>query len=150
MLASFLTSNPGALRAAQSLRAGAEVGLSFPETDGSWRLLRAADGGLVLEPGEPVDPDFQLRIPAKAIEEFCASEAQDLGDLGVAFFELLASREPERRIEASFHSGLVKLTRRGWVSLLALGGSKVVMWMARKGLHGPGAVAGALARFKSK
>jgi hypothetical protein len=46
------------------------------------------------------------------------------------------------------HSGIVKLTRRGWLGVLSLGGPKLVMWMTGKGLRGPGAIANALSRLK--
>ena len=53
------------------------------------------------------------------------------------------------KIDATVHSGLLKLTRRGWLGVIARGGSKVVIWMAQKGLRGPGAIATAIGRLKS-
>lgn len=150
VLARFLASNPGAQRAARSLRSGAEVAIMFTDAPDPWRAVVGESGALTLEPGAAADPDFELHVPPQALHEVCASDAQDLGDLGVSFFEHMVAHEPERRIHAQVHSGVVKLTRRGWVGLLALGGPKVMMWMARKGLRGPGAVAGALGRFKAK
>ena len=72
----------------------------------------------------------------------------DLGELGIAFFEHIVSREPDYKIRVQLHSGLIKLTQRGWLGLLARGGPKVAMWLARKGLRGSSAVVAAMARLK--
>jgi hypothetical protein len=150
ILARFLTSCPAAQLAAGSLRAGAEVGITFTDLSGDW-CVRVAEGGgrLTLVPGKATDPDFELRISPGAVDSICARPDADLGDLGVAFFEHIKTRDPEQKIRVTLHSGLVKLTRRGWLTLLARGGKKVVAWMANKGLRGAGAIAGALARIRS-
>ena len=150
VLTAFLERNPGAKKAAGSLRGGAEVAIMFTDLPGSWRAFVTEAGGIGFEAQAAVDPDFELHIPPQALREICEADAQDLGDLGVSFFEHLVAKEPERRIHATVHSGVVKLTRRGWLGLLTQGGTKVVMWMGRKGLRGPGAVAGALGRLRGK
>lgn len=148
VLAAFLSSNPGAQQAASALRSGAEVAIMFSDVPGSWRVFRTEAGTVGFEPQPATDPDFELDIPPMALREICSCNALELGDLGVAFLEHLVAKEPERRIRAKVHSGVVKLTRRGWLGLLTQGGTKVVMWMARKGLRGPGAIASALGRLK--
>ena len=150
VLAAFLERNPGARKAAGSLRGGAEVAIMFTDIPGAWRVFINDVGGIGFEEQPAIDPDFELHVPPQALREICAGDAQDLGDLGVAFFEHLVAKEPERRIHATVHSGMVKLTRRGWLGLLTQGGTKVVMWMGRKGLRGPGAIAGALGRLRGK
>ena len=148
MLSAFLTANPGALRAAGALRSGAEVAITLTDVTGDRRIYLHETGGIGFEPVKAIDPDFELRIPPAAVRTICSRRDADLGDLGIAFFEHIISRQPENKIHIKVHSGLVKLTRRGWVNLLTQGGSKVVAWMARKGLRGPGAIAGALGRFR--
>jgi hypothetical protein len=150
VLAAFIEGNPGAKKAANSLRAGAEVAIMFTDVPGTWRVFINEAGDIAFDAQPATDPDFELHVPPQALREICAGDAQDLGDLGVAFFEHLVAKDPERRIHATVHSGVVKLTRRGWLGLLTQGGTKVVMWMGRKGLRGPGAVAGALGRLRGK
>ncbi len=58
------------------------------------------------------------------------------------------AKDPTRRIGVKLRSGIVKLTKRGWLSVLAMGGPKLMMWMAGRGLRGPGAIANALSRLK--
>ena len=57
-------------------------------------------------------------------------------------------QDENEKIRVKLHSGLVRLTMRGWLGVLAAGGPKVIGWMAQKGLKGPGAVASALSRLK--
>jgi hypothetical protein len=148
VLSAFLANNPGARRAASALRAGAEVAITFTDASGERRIYLNDAGDLHLEPTKAIDPDFELRIPPAALHNICSLNDADLGDLGIAFFEHIISRQQENKIHITVHSGLVKLTRRGWLNLLAQGGSKTMAWMARKGLRGPGAVASALGRLR--
>lgn len=147
LLARFLRESPAARAAAASLRSGAEVGVFFTNVAGEWRFY--SEGGTpALERRKAQDPDFDLRLAPGAVKDICAQPDADIGDLGVAVFEHMVARDPERKIRVTLRSGLIKLTVRGWLSVLAQGGPKVVAWMARKGLRGPGAVAAALARLK--
>ena len=148
-LMNFLLNSSGARLAASSLRTGAEVGITFTNIAGDWRIFSNDAGGIAFEPGKAVDPDFELRIPPRAVNSICSRLDADVGDLGVAFFEHIRAREPDLKIDATVHSGLLKLTRRGWLGVIARGGSKVVVWMGQKGLRGPGAIATALGRLKS-
>jgi hypothetical protein len=150
LLAAFLAHDARARQAARSLRAGAEVAIAFTDLPGHWRIRVDGHGKLAFEQQPAIDPDFALRIPPQALRDLCATGTQDLGDLGVAFFGHLHGVEPARRIDVQVHSGMVKLARRGWFGLLALGGPKVALWMGRAGLRGPAAMAGALGRLRRR
>jgi len=149
VLMHFLLNSSGAKLAASSLRSGAEVGITFTNPAGDWRIFSNDAGGIAFEPGKAADPDFELRIPPRAVNSICSRLDADVGDLGIAFFEHIKAREPDLKIDATVHSGLLKLTRRGWLGVIARGGSKVVIWMGQKGLRGPGAIATAIGRLKS-
>jgi len=145
----FLLNSPAARATAGSLRSGAEIAMSFTDLDGDWRIYRDDAGAIAFESGKALDPDFALRMPPRAVRSICSQLDADAGDMGVAFFEHIVSRDPQLKIQVALHSGLLKLTRRGWLSALTRGGSKIVMWLATKGLRGPGAIATALQRLKS-
>ena len=147
-LAQFLSTSPAAATIAGSLRAGAEVAVSFTELAGDWRFYADA-GKPTLQPGMAKDPDFSLRLPPGTLKSICALTSADLGELGIEFFERVISREPDFRIHVQLHSGLIKLTQRGWLTVLARGGPKVAAWLARKGLRGSSAVVAAIARLRS-
>jgi len=146
-LARFLSGSPAAAMAAGSLRQGAEVAVSFTELAGDWRFYSDA-GKPTLQPGIAKDPDFALRLAPGALQSICALTDADIGELGIAFLERVASREPDFRIHVQLHSGLIKLTQRGWLTVLARGGPKAAGWLARKGVRGSGAVVAAIARLK--
>lgn len=134
LLADFLRCNPGAGMAAKSLRAGAEVAIVFTDLPGRWRVFLSGPGAIGFEPRAAADADFELQVPPQAVREICGDGVQDLGDLGVRFFEHLRYTDPQRRIRVTVHSGVIKLMRRGWLGLLAQGGAKVANWMGREGL----------------
>jgi hypothetical protein len=149
ILARFLLYSPAARVAASALREGAEVGITFTDVPGQWRFRGVANAtSLLLEPGQASDPDFELQVTPGALDSICSRPHAEIGELGVAFFEHVCARDPEKKIRINLHSGLVKLTRRGWLGVLSKGGSTTVSWLAGKGLRGAGAVAGALGRFK--
>lgn len=147
-LARFLSGCPAVASAALSLRAGAEVAVSFTDLEGEWRCYAEA-GKISLEPGNARDPDFALRLAPGAIKSICAQTDAGMGELGIAFFEHVVSREPDYRIRVQLHSGLIKLTQRGWVTLLARGGPQVAGWLARKGFRGSSAVVAAISRLRT-
>lgn len=148
-LGRFLLSSPGARLAATSLRSGAEVAITFTDIPGDWRMLNNDAGELTFEPVKAIDPDFELSIPPQAVATICTQVDADVGDLGIAFFELIRAREQKLKIRVTVRSGVIKLTRRGWLGVVAKGGSKVINWMARKGLRGPGAIATAIGKLKT-
>jgi hypothetical protein len=147
-LADFLLNSTAARAAATSLRAGAEVAIVFTDDAADWRICRNDVSGITLEPVKATDPDFELRIPPGAVDSICSRDDADVGDLGVTFFEHIAVHDPDLKIHVTLHSGLIKLTSRGWLGLLTRGGPKVMVWMTKKGLRGPGAIATAIGRLK--
>jgi len=146
-LARFLAGSPAVAVAASSLRQGAEVAVNFTDLAGDWRFFSDA-GKPTLQSGKAKDPDFALWLAPGALHAICSRTDADIGELGIAFFEHVVSREPDYRIRVQLHSGLLKLTQRGWLTLLARGGPKVAAWLARKGFRGSSAVVAAIARLR--
>jgi hypothetical protein len=142
----FETSEAGR-RAASSLKKAAEVGVRFTDVPGDFRF-HAIDGRPVFESGRAMDPDFDLTLAPGAVAAITARADADVGDLGILFFQHIVAKDENEKIRVKLHSGLLRLTMRGWLSVLAAGGPKVISWMAHKGLKGPSAVASALSRLK--
>jgi len=147
-LATFLSNSPACRVAASALKAGAEVAVNLTDVDGDWRIWNDPEVGIVLAPGKAKDPDFELRVPPRAGIAIYSRPNADMGDLGVVFFEHIVAKDPELKIHVTLRSGLVKLTGRGWLGLLARGGPTVLLWMTQRGLRGPGAIATALGRLR--
>ncbi len=83
-----------------------------------------------------------------AVSAIAAHPDADVGDLGILFFQHIIASDPQAKIHVKLHSGLIKLTLRGWLSVMATGGGKVIAWLAKQGLKGPSAIASAVARLR--
>jgi hypothetical protein len=147
-LENFLLNSAACRVAATTLRSGAEVAITFTDVEGDWRICKSPTTGIALERQKAKDPDFELRIPPRAGQAIYSRPDSDVGELGVTFFEHIVEKDPDQKIHVTLRSGLLKLTGRGWLGLLTRGGPTVMMWMAKKGLRGPGAIATALSRLR--
>jgi hypothetical protein len=136
-LQAFFEAAPAAARALRPLVDGAAVGLRLDEGPAGFEK---AGGAARLTAGAPADPDFTLSLPAAAVERLTTRPDAGVGALGIAFFELLLSRDPALRVTASVQAPLPRLVRHGWLGVLALGGARVAAWLLRKGLADPRAV----------
>ena len=147
VLQRFFETSASARRAAAHLKAAAEVGVQFTDVQGDFRFT-LVDGKPRFLDGKAKDPDFELTLAPGAVTAIAAQPNADVGDLGILFFQHIVARDPQSKIAVKLHSGLIKLTMRGWVSVMMSGGGKVLAWMASKGLRGPSAIAHALRRLK--
>ncbi len=143
----FFETSEASRRAASSLKKSAEVGVHFTDVPGDFRF-HAVDGRPAFEVGKAMDPDFDLTLAPGAVAAITAQPKADIGELGILFFQHIVSKDENAKIRVKLHSGLLRLTMRGWLGVLAAGGPKVMGWMAHKGLKGPSAVASALSRLK--
>lgn len=147
LLTRFFDTSAAARAAASSLSSKAEVAVRFTDVAGEFRFF--ADGKKPrLTPGTAHEPDFELLLGPGAVRNIAAHPDADVGALGILFFQAMLAAAPEDKVRATLHSGLFKLTTRGWLGVLAQGGPKVIGWMASKGLKGPGAVANAISKLK--
>jgi len=147
VLQRFFESSEAARRASAPLKKAAQVAVRFTDVSGDFHF-KLVDGKPRFSEGRADDPDFELTMAPGAVSAIAAQPNADVGDLGILFFQHIVARDPQAKINVKLHSGLIKLTMRGWLSVLAQGGVKVFGWMASKGLKGPSAVASALSRLK--
>jgi len=122
VLRRFFETSESARKAASHLKAPAEVGVRFTDVAGEYR------------PG--------------AVNAIASKPDADVGDLGILFFQHIIAQDPQSKIGVKLHSGLLKLTKRGWFGVMMSGGAKVIGWMAAKGLKEPSAIAHALGRLR--
>jgi hypothetical protein len=147
ILQRFFESSETARRASAPLKKAAEVGVRFTDVPGEFHF-KLIDGKPRFSEGRAEDPDFELTLAPGAVSAIAAHPNAEVGELGITFFQHIAAKDPESKINVKLHSGLFKLTMRGWLGVMALGGVKVMGWLAMKGLRGPSAIARALARLK--
>ena len=147
VLQRFFESSEAARRASSSLKKAAEVGVRFTDVAGEFNF-KLIDGKPRFQEGKAADPDFDLTMAPGAVIAITAAPNAEVGDLGILFFQHIVAKDPQAKINVKLHSGLFKLTMRGWLGVMALGGGKVMGWLAMKGLRGPAAIASALARLR--
>ena len=147
VLQRFFESSESARRASSHLKKAAQVGVRFTDVPGDFHF-KLVDGKPRFVDGQASDPDFELTRAPGAVSAIAAQPNADVGDLGILFFQHIVARDPQSKINVKLHSGLIKLTMRGWLGVMAAGGGKVMGWLATKGLKGPSAIASALSRLK--
>ena len=147
VLQRFFETSESARRAASSLKKAAEVGVRFTDVPGDFHF-KSVDGKPRFVSGAAEDADFDLTLAPGAVVAIAAQPNADVGDLGILFFQHILSKDPDAKINVKLHSGLLKLTMRGWLGVVAQGGGKVMGWMASKGLKGPSAIASAVSKLK--
>lgn len=132
-LRTFFRTAPAARRATRPLAREAEVGLDL---GGEPARFTMASGTPEILPGQARDPDFTLAMPPEAVRRLTTGEG-GVGGLGVAFFQLVLSRDPALGIRVRLHASTPRLLRRGYLRVLALGGFQVASWLLRAGARGP-------------
>jgi hypothetical protein len=147
VLQRFFETSESARRAATSLKKAAEVAVRFTDVPGDF-YFKVIDGKPRFITGAAGDPDFELTLAPGAVAAIAAQPNADVGDLGILFFQHILAKDPNGKINVKLHSGVLKLTMRGWLGVVAQGGGKVMGWMATKGLRGPSAIASAISKLK--
>jgi hypothetical protein len=143
VLQKFFETSEAARRASNSLKKAAAVGVRFTDVPGDFHF-KLIDGKPRFTEGKADDPDFELTMGPAAVTAIAEKPDSDVGDLGILFFQRILAKD----IQVKLHSGLIKLTMRGWLGVMSQGGGKVIGWMASKGLKGPSAIGHALAKLK--
>jgi hypothetical protein len=147
VLQRFFETSESARKAASHLKPAAQVAVRFTDVPGDF-YFALVEGKPRFLTGAAKDPDFELTLAPGAVTAIAAKPEADVGDLGILFFQHIVASDPQNKIRVKLHSGLMKLTMRGWLGVMASGGGKVLGWLAAKGLKGPSAIASALSRLK--
>lgn len=143
-LQEFFRTSAAARKATRSLSREARVALELDE--GPARFRMEADGARVEGGAEP-DPDFTLTLPGGAVRRITSLDSDDVGEFGVAFFQLVLSRDPQERVRVRIHASTPRLVSHGYLGVLATGGVKVTWWLLRNGVKNPRA---AIDRLRGK
>jgi hypothetical protein len=134
LLRAFFAASAAARRATRLLSTDARVDLLL---DTGPAHFTHEEGVADVRPGTSGRPDFTLTLPRVTVERLTARDTADVGELGVAFFELALERDPALRIRIHLEAPTARLVAHGYLSVVALGGVKVAWWLLRNGIGHP-------------
>jgi hypothetical protein len=121
-----------AKRAMRPLAEGFRVAVSVD--GGPELLLTKRSGAVVLVEEPPGSVEFRLAIPRGAVATLAGHHASGVPELAVAIVDLLTHADPERKVRARVHAGLFELLRKGYFSLVPLGGAPLMRALAARGV----------------
>lgn len=130
----FFDEVPAAKRAARPLSRDARVSL---ELDAGPARFGMEAGRPEVREGVDPDPDFTLTLPDAAVARLTSDAPDDVGEIGIRFFELVLSRNPSLRARIRIHASTARLVAHGYLGVLALGGLRVALWLLAKGVRNP-------------
>jgi hypothetical protein len=133
-LKQFFARAPVARKATRPLSRDARVNLALGE---GLACFTMEGGAPAVEAGASPDPDFTLTLPDAAVRRLTAIDGDDVGEFGIAFFQLMLERDPAAKVRVHVHASTVRLLANGYLGVLAQGGLKVSLWLLRKGVRNP-------------
>lgn len=133
-LAELFAGHPAWRAAAERIEEGATSNVFFSQRPGeAWHLERS--GGLTrLLPGAAADPDFAFRFTPSSID-LLARVNGGIGSFAVALFERIVDPDPGTAVGFRVVAPFSRLVRRGYLSLLAAGGLRVLAFGAARGVR---------------
>jgi hypothetical protein len=124
-------SRPVAIKGTSPLSPDAEVLLVV--NGQPYTLARKGKKPALME-GAPAKPDLTFEIPTKALEGLVDITTEEVGEIGIAIASHLIHPNPELRMTVKVHIGFFPLIRKGYLSVLPLGGASFMKYLAAKGL----------------
>ena len=146
-LRTFFESAPVARRAARPLSRGARVNLAL---DGGQACFTMETGAPEVRDGAAADPDFTLTLPPGAVERITTLGSDDVGEFGIAFFQLVRERDPALKVRVHLDAPTARLVGNGYLGVLALGGMKIGWWLVKNGIRNPRAAIDRLRGVRAK
>ena len=120
--------------AARHLDDAAESDVRFTTRPGAvWHLGRSG-GETRLLPGPSRDPDFAFCFTPGSVVSL-AEATGDVGDVAVRLFYLIVEGGSDTGVELRVRAPFARLVRRGYLSLLAAGGLRVLAFGAAHGVR---------------
>ncbi len=133
-LAELFGEHPAWQAAAERLDPSATSTVFFSHRPGEpWHLERRDDRTL-LAPGRATNPDFVFRFTPPSVT--CLAEADgSIGTFAVELFRLMTEAPETSRVQMRIAAPFPQLVRRGYLSLLAAGGLRVLAFGATRGVR---------------
>ncbi len=140
ILQDFFTNNQVAIEATRPIKKGTQIELVLlDDPQGAYHFIKEGTMALVKE-GKANKPDFTMTFPPRAIENITALQTDNIAEFGITFFKHMLEEDPDLQVKVKIQTGIIGLTTHGYLKVLALGGVKVMTWLARKGVSGLGGI----------
>lgn len=134
-------------KAAKPLRDSASAEIAIPVENKTYTFQRK-DKKNVVSAGKPSDPDLYFALTPKALEELINYDSDEIGDWGVKVFSLIFTKDIEKKIVIKIKTGLLKLTFKGYLGIIPLGGAGLMKYLAKNGFSSLGKIKDALTKAK--
>ncbi|NBX92174.1 MAG: hypothetical protein EB078_04295 [Proteobacteria bacterium] len=133
-------------KAGAPLREDIEIGIQT-DTNHTFSLIKN-QGKLSLLRNSPSAPDLTFFLGSKSTEALSDIESDDIGEIGVTVLGLMLEQAKDYRISAKIHTHPITLFRKGYMGVLALGGSPVLSFLAKKGIGNLSSIKAAFLKLK--
>lgn len=141
----FLTSQV-ASQAAKSLSEGVEIEFKIESEVFYFKRLKA---GNTVQMGPSAKPEVVFTLTPRAANSVLEeSSTTDIGGIGVKIAKLIVSSDPNHKIWVKLHTGLLGFVAKGFLGVIATGGSAFAGFLAERGLNGLDAIKTAIRSFK--
>ncbi|MBK9293852.1 MAG: hypothetical protein IPM57_05310 [Oligoflexia bacterium] len=125
----FLETNPASVTAIKNLSTKAEVGVVINDHN-ECVYYKSKDGKPSFERRRPQNPDLVFYLSPEAIENLVASPHQTMADVAISITKNYLAGSVRLRISGS----LVNVFTRGYLNVLATGGSEYMRFLSLHGL----------------
>lgn len=138
-LKSFFEANSLAIKAADSIKNGRQIGVVVTAGDQKTEYTFLKEKGAnVLREGAASSPDLTFTIPEASAKELTTKKFETVGQVGLHIFEKMLSNDPSQKIHAKIQAGFLGLMTGGYLGVLTAGGGEVAKFLATKGLGSAG------------
>jgi len=129
---------------------GKSVEIALYIGDNGPATLSKESGEPTIVDAEPKKADMSFWIPEETLRELISAKHNDVGEIGIDIAKAMIHEDPTRRMRAKVHIGLFDLVRKGYLSVIPLGGASFMKFLASKGLTGMGKIKSVIQRMKDE
>lgn len=144
-LEAFCRDNPGARKIAHALSGSAAVRLRIsPDTDVAFRKAGEVFALTDVATCGAVEYDMEVTLPAAMLDDFLAADPQTADAIILFFAENYYHEKYRPYIDLKILSGVFRLTMKGYLGLIPLGGPALMSILRSKGFGSIGSITSAL------
>ncbi len=145
----FLEKNKGAKELIMHLSKGACFRV-IVEDKGDICITRLRQSYLVAPWHESMKPDFTATFPEDLFNIIFVTQSDSAREFILQCFSTALKKEHRSRISLSIHTGILKLTTKGYFKIVTLGGSQLLSMLKEYGLGSLSSIKKALDKITNK